>query len=146
MLSKKTLISILSVGLVLFPLIASAAAMPNLWPSGYWAPNGLVSCTGDYISAQLSGATPCTSLLDLIQTILNITAFMMSIAIFIVMPVLLVYGAVLIMMGGANPDMLSTGKKVLLGTVIGLAIILCSYLIISEIVSVFKISGLGGFS
>lgn len=146
--SKKIAVQIALIVLMILPTVAFAAtaAMPNIWPLGWWADKGIVSCTGNYISAQAGGDVPCTSLVQLIQTILNIIALMMSISIFIVMPVLFVWGAVLLMMGGANPEMLSKGKKILLGTVIGLAIILGAYLIISELVAVLKISGLGGFS
>ncbi len=129
-------------GLAVMPLAASAATAPNIWtnPPGFWGP--IVSCTGNY----LPGATnSCTSLNDLFQTIINVIYFVMSAAIFIIAPILFIVGAIMIMMGGANPGMLTRGRQTMVGTAIGLAIVLCSYLIVNTVISVFHITGIGGF-
>jgi hypothetical protein len=131
---------------VMLPLVASAAtySTPNLWPTGYWGQGGLVSCTGDYL-AQDNNAHPCTSLCDLINTFINIVYFLMTIAIFVIAPILLVVGGIMIMLAGANPGMLESGKKVLTGAVIGLIIVLCSYLIVATVVKVLGVTDVGGF-
>jgi hypothetical protein len=126
---------------VVFPLVASAYTTPNIWPTGFWGP--LVSCTGNYLSG--SGATSCTNLCDLINTFINIVYFAMSIAIFIIAPISFVVGGIMIMFAGANPGMLETGKKVLTGAVIGLVIVLCSYLIVATVLKVLGVTGIGGF-
>jgi hypothetical protein len=130
---------------VALPLMASAAwSTPNIWgvPPGYWGP--LVSCTGNYINA--GTLPPCTSLCDLIDTIINVIYFGMSIAIFIIAPICIVIGGIMILLGGANPGMLESGKKALTGAIIGLIIVLCSYLIVNTVLTVLNLTGVGGFS
>lgn len=147
MFSKKnaaTLLFILIVGSsVALPLVASAYTAPNLWgnPPGFWGP--LVSCTGNYLSG--SGATPCTNLCDLINTFVNIVYFLISIALFIIAPLSFAVGGIMIMFAGANPGMLESGKKVLTGAVIGVVIVLCSYLIVATVLKVLNITSVGGF-
>ena len=134
---------------VALPLVASAYTTPNLWPTGYWgqaqngSPAGLISCTGNYLSSNTG--PQCANLCDLINTFINIVYFLMSIAIFIITPIMFVWGGIMIMFAGANPGMLETGKKILTGTVIGLVIVLCSYLLISTILGVLGVTTIGGF-
>ena len=147
MFSKNTAAKILFIVIVgssvALPLVASAWTTPNLWgtPPGFWGP--LVSCTGNY--SYPGGMTPYTSLCDLIDTAINIIYFGLSLAIFIIGPVMIVVGAVMIMLAGANPSMLESGKKALTATVIGLLIVLCAYLIVNTTITVLNISGIGGF-
>jgi hypothetical protein len=156
MISKKTLAKITLVFIVgsslMLPIVVAAStggtySTPSLWPTGFWGP--LVSCTGNYIpNATNSDGSPvnaCQNLCDLIGTFINIIIFGMSIAIFIVMPISFLVGAIMIMVSGANPGLLQSGKKVLWGVVIGLAIVLCSYLIVNTFVTVLGITGIGGF-
>ncbi len=147
--AKILLIAILGSSIAL-PLVASAASgwsTPNLWgtPPGFWGP--LVSCTGNYLPTNSDGSTPnpCTSLCDLIDTAINIIYFGMTLAIFIIAPVMIVIGGIMIMLSGANPGMLESGKKTLTATVIGLFIVLCAYLIVNTTITVLNISGVGGF-
>ena len=130
---------------VALPLVASAYTTPNIWPTGYWGQGGLISCTGDYLSNAPAGTTPCSSLCDLINTFINIVYFLMSIAIFVITPIMFVWGGIMIMISGANPEMLGTGKKILTGAVIGLVIVLCSYLLISTVLKIFNVTAIGGF-
>jgi hypothetical protein len=150
MFSKNTAAKILFILIigssVALPLVASAYTTPNIWPTGYWGGStGLISCTGNYLSNAPAGTTPCTSLCDLINTFINIVYFLMSIAIFIITPIMFVWGGVMMMFSGANPGALETGKKILTGAVIGLAIVLCSYLLISTILKVLGVTAVGGF-
>ncbi len=132
---------------VVFPLVASAYTTPNIWgnPPGFWGP--LVSCTGNYLTGAgaTSGATPCTSLCDLINTFINLIYFAISIALFIIAPVAFLCGGVMIMIAGANPGMLESGKKVLTGVVVGILIVLCSYLLVATALNVLGITRVGGF-
>jgi hypothetical protein len=48
-------------------------------------------------------------------------------------------------MSGANPGMLEKAKKTLTSTLIGLLIVLCSYLLIYTFVKALNITGIGGF-
>lgn len=150
MISKKLLAKIVLIVIVgsslAIPLVSLAStgdaySAPALWPTGFWGP--LVSCTGNY----LAGATnSCTNLCDLIGTFINVVYFVMSVAIFIITPIMLVVGSIMVMISGANPEMLGRGKKVLTTTVIGLAIVLCSYLLVNTVITVLGISGVGGFN
>ncbi len=146
----KIFLAIILFAAPLMPLVAQAGATsvsaPNIWPAGWWAPNGIVSCTGMYYNGTTENPNACSSLIDLEQTIVNVIYLGMSIAIFIIAPVLFLVGAIMLIMGGANPEMLSKGRQTMIDTVIGLLIVLCSYLIITTVISVFHISGIGGFS
>ena len=146
----KIFLILIPVGMVLMPLAASAATVtsvmaPNIWgiPPGYWATNGVVSCTGNY----LTGATnSCSNLGDLLQTFINVIYLAMSIALFILAPILFLVGAIMLITAGASPDMITKGRQTMIGTVIGIVIVLCSYLIVSIIITVFNIKGMTGFS
>ncbi len=146
--AKMLLVVIVGSSMVL-PLVASAAAYttPNIWgtPPGYWGP--LVSCTGNYLSKNSDGTapTPCTSLCDLINTFINIVYFGMSIAIFIIAPIMVVAGGIMIMFAGANPGMLESGRKAITAAVVGLLIVLCAYLIVNTFITVLSVTGVGGF-
>jgi len=129
---------------------------PKLWPTGFWGP--IVWCTGDYLTNTggtqgnnqllVQGSQPpaCNNLCDLVGTFINIIYLAMSIAIFIAAPIMVATGGVMIMLSGANPGLLETGKKVLTGAVIGLAIVLCSYLIVNTVLWAFNITDVGGFN
>jgi hypothetical protein len=146
--AKMLMIVIVGSSMVL-PLVASAASYttPNIWgtPPGFWGP--LVSCTGNYLTKNSDGTTPtpCTSLCDLIDTFINIVYFGMSIAIFIIAPIMVVVGGVMILMAGANPGMLETGRKAITAAVVGLVIVLCAYLIVNTFITVLSVTGIGGF-
>jgi hypothetical protein len=157
-LAKTLLVFIIGTSIIL-PMVSFAASgtnatykTPSLWPTGFWGP--IVWCTGDYLTgaannqvAGSSGAVPaCTNLCDLVGTFINIIYLAMSIAIFIIAPILFVWGGVTIMFAGANPGSLETGKKILMGALIGLAIVLCSYLIVNTVLSVLNITAVGGFN
>lgn len=148
MFSKTTAAKIVLVAIVgssiALPLVASAAySTPNLWgnPPGFWGP--LVSCTGNYLSGDTG--SQCKSLCDLINTAVNIVYFLISVALFIIAPLSVAVGGIMIMLAGANPGMLESGKKVLTGAVIGVIIVLCAYLVIATILSVLNITAIGGF-
>jgi hypothetical protein len=70
----------------------------------------------------------------------------MSIALFILAPILFLVGAIMLITAGASPDMITKGRQTMIGTVIGIVIVLCSYLIVSIIITVFNIKGMTGFS
>lgn len=126
------------IALVAVPLFANAQ---NATGIPYWATGGLISCTGNYMNASPTGPygsgsnAPCRSLCDLIQTFVNIIFFLITICLFVLSPISFAVGGIMMMASGANPEMLSKGKSVLLSTVIGVAIVLCSYLVVSTFVN-----------
>ncbi len=140
-----SLIAILSL-----PHIVAAYTAPNIWPTGFWGP--LVSCSGNYIQgstnylpndAQHTGA--CQSVCDLIGTILNIIYFAITLCLFVLAPIMFAIGGVMLMVSGANPEMLSQGKRVLLGAVIGVVIVLVAYTFVVAFITFMGITGIGGF-
>jgi hypothetical protein len=139
-------IAILTLLLIIVPTVALAQSAPSLWPTGYWGP--LVSCQGNPVV--INGTTnqngnACKSLCDLIYTIINIIYFAISVCFFIVAPILFIIGGIMIMVAGANPEMLSKGKSVLKSTVIGVLIVLCSYLIVASFIAAFSGTALGNY-
>jgi len=129
---------------------------PSLWPSGYWGRNPpLISCTGLYGASGVTypnqqGATkPCTSLNDLVQTFINVIYLGITIAIFVISPISLAIGGIFIIVGGANPGLLSRGKEILKFTVIGIVIVLIAFLLVKTFIAVLGIKkgliqGFGG--
>ena len=138
------LVSLLA--LVALPMFASAYSPPSLWPTGYWGAGGLVSCTGNFYdtSGNLRTSGVCTSLCDVLDTFINIVYFLISICFFILAPIFFAVGGIMIMVSGASPEMLSRGKSVLLSTVVGVAIVLCSYMLVYTFISVFNVQSSSG--
>ena len=89
----------------------------------------------------------CENLCDLVAQIANVLYFMIGVVIWIIVPILVAIGGIMIMIGGANPEMVGRGKKTITGAVIGLVIILCAWLIVFTFVSAFGNLGkyVGGF-
>lgn len=104
---------------LVLPLVVSAAG-PSIWPTGYWGP--ILTCRG----------TEC-NFCEMIKTFQNLTYVFLSIGIFAVAPVLIVYGGIRIMTAGASPEGLSAGKRILTGTVVGIALALGAFLIVQTI-------------
>jgi hypothetical protein len=158
---KKTAAKILLIFLVgtsaIIPLVASASVSnsyktPSLWPTGFWGP--IVWCTGNYLTPPADQVTlgggkapdTCNNLCDLIGTFINVIYLGMSIAIFIIAPIGVAWGGIMIMVSGANPGTLESGKKILLGTVIGIALVLGSYLIVNTVLAVLNVTSVGNFN
>lgn len=120
--------------LVSVPIFASASKMPDIFPQGYWADKGLLYCS--------SGG--CT-FDDLIQTVLNVVSFGITLALFVAAPILFGWGGIMILISGASPDKQSEGKKIITGTVIGILIVLTAYLMIKTLVGLLGITNIGGF-
>ena len=138
------------------PVVASAAtavSAPNIWgiPPGYWAPGGIISCTGNYPIGSMtvnntSGKPNCQDLNDLLQTFVNVIYFIMSAALFIIAPIIFVAGGLMMIMSAGNPEKIGHANKMMIGAVVGVVIVLSSYLIVNTVISVFNITGISGFS
>ena len=143
----KKLFYIFALAVVLLPSLAFAYTAPSIWPTGFWGP--LISCTGDYAGVgPSSGVSPCTSLCDLINTIENVIYFGLSIAVFIITPILIAWGGAMYMFSRGKPEGISSAKKILTGALIGLLIALCAWLIVNTVITAFLGSNtyIGGFS
>jgi len=79
----------------------------------------------------------CTSLCDLLHTMQHLIYFGITLALFVFTPIFVAYGGILMLIAGANESLWSQGKKVLTGTVIGIALSLGSFLIVNTFLIVF---------
>ncbi len=121
------------------PFVASAHPV-NILQGGFWGP--IVSCgppTG--VPGAPSGPSPCVNLCDLMHTFLHLVYFFMSLTLYALAPVLFAWGGILIMIAGADPNKLSGGKKLLLGTLVGVLITLAAFLIIKTFVTALGVEG-----
>jgi len=142
-MQKGILILILS--LLILPSFAFAFTTPNVWdPSILKGP--LVTCTGNGGASPNGGNTQaCQSLCDLIYTFINVIYFAIALVLWILAPIFFGVSGIMFLLSGASPELRSTAKKSLTGTVWGIIIVLCSWLIVNTIVTFFGITGIGGF-
>ena len=142
-MSKKLLIvSCLSLIACFLPYISFAVQMESIWPTGYWGgPNGLVGCSG--INCNVG---PTGGFCGIVQVVLNVISFGISIAFFILMPIFLVWGGMVILTSQGNPGKLGEGKKILTGAVVGALLTLGGYLIVNTFVTFLGIKFIGGFT
>ena len=139
-MTKKKIFYLVALVAITLPSFASAA-VPNVWPTGFWGP--LLSCSGNYTNGSLP---PCTSLCDLISTIENIIYFGISVVVFIIAPVLFAWGGIMYMVSRGSPDGISKAKGVLTKTLLGVVITLGAWLIVNTFVGALGLSGsVGGF-
>ncbi len=94
------------------------------------APNGSGAASGAVSSV-------CNNLCDLVAQIANIIYYMIGVVIWIVTPILVAVGGIMIMLGGANPEMVGRGKKTITGAVWGIVIVLLAWLIVFVFVHAF---------
>lgn len=135
---RTIVIAALLLGVIAFAPSVSHAHNPNIWPTGYWGP--LLSCTGD----GGGGLPECKNLCDLAHTIQHFIYFGISIAFFAFAPVFLAWGGIMIIFAGASPGRVETGKKIIWGTVIGIAITLGAFLILDWFLLAVTGSSLSG--
>lgn len=125
---KKTIL-VMAVVFVAFsyavPAFAYGPDAATLFTGGFWGP--ILSCTGNYIS----GDKPCTSICDILNTLKNIIYLAMSVAIYIITPIMVGWGGVMLLISGGSPEKVASGRKIVTGTVVGVAIMLGAYLIIA---------------
>jgi hypothetical protein len=117
--------------LVMFALPAQASILSF--------PSSIVTCTGD----GGGGLPQCTSFCDILATVYNIIQFGIALTLDFFAPVFLVLGGVMIMFAGGSPKTMSTGKSMILGAVIGIAIVLGAYLIVNTFLSIIGANTLG---
>jgi hypothetical protein len=144
------ILALISFGLAA-PFFASAQTLPDTESTplpNVWDPmqlgDQLLVCTGSPAGSVY--VRPCQDLCDLIYQVVWIIYLAIVWVIWVIAPMSFVAGGIMYMLAGANPGMESTAKSVLKGAVIGVAIVLCSYIIINTVVVFFHITGVGGFS
>jgi hypothetical protein len=116
-MKKTIIIGVLSV--ILFVTLSQTVLAVSWWP--------LVPC-GTSVNP-----TPCNRC-DLLKLLKNIIDFVLMGLMPPVAAILFVWGGFLILMGGANPGLISQGKTIFWNTAIGVAIVSSSWLITNTII------------
>jgi len=146
---KRTTLSIIAAALLLVPYVASACTVPDVWKPSTILNTSLVSCTGNIYTVTGAPGTlntnACSNLCDLVCTTTRVIYFGIAFVIWIILPIMIIVGGIMYMMGGANPGMLETAKKTLWGAVIGAIIVLCAYILVAVFIKFVNISKIGGF-
>jgi hypothetical protein len=144
---KKSLFIFLAITIVfgnLLPFVANAQnnqTVPKLFPDGYWGTNPpLLPCKG-------AEGEMCKDVCELVALTRNVIYIMMSFVVFILSPILFLWGGILILIAGANPSLLEQGKKVLTGTLIGILIAIAAFLIVKTFINFLGVKAgyIGGF-
>lgn len=99
---------------LLVPALASAqVSLP------YWGP--IVTC----------GKGGCASLCDLFATAQRFIYLLMTLTLFVIGPILIVAGGIMIMISGGTPERFGTGRKMITGAIVGILISLGAFVIIN---------------
>lgn len=98
----------------------------------YWggAGNPILSCTGNPLDPN-DNRQPCTSVCDIFHTLQHVIYFGISLVLFVLAPIMFLAGGIMVVLGGANASIISKGRSILWGTVIGVAVALGSFLIVA---------------
>ncbi len=119
------MLALATIGASLFAPVVAFAQDPSLWPTGYWGP--ILTCHG-------TGCDFC----HMLRTFQNLAYVLLSIGIFAIAPVMIIWGGFRIMTAGASPEGVSAGKRILTATVIGIAIGLGAFLIVNTVVNILN--------
>ena len=117
----KVLIALFWFGILTLPISVLAHNI-EFWPTGYWGPVYEGVCGDGGI---------CTSLCDLIHLAQHVVYWMLSFLVFVVVPIMVVWGGIRVLTAAGSPDKISTGKRIVLGAIVGAMIGLGAFLIIS---------------
>ena len=102
----------------MLPLAVSADV--SLFPTGYWGP--LVSCTG----------IDCDTC-HIFSTAQRVIYFMMTLTIFVIGPIMITAGGIMMLVSAGNAERFSSGRKMATGAVIGILIGLGAFLIVNTL-------------
>jgi hypothetical protein len=129
------LISLAALLILLAPGQNVAHADSQVWPTGYWGP--LLSCTGNYNNVVPVGSDgvskTCTSFCDLLYTGRNVVDFAITLVVFVGAPVMITFGGIMLLIAGSggSDEKRQLAKDIIVSAVIGVAITLAAYLILS---------------
>jgi len=107
--------------------------------SGFYMGNGTTGGTpaGTYGSYSFGAIPPCQNLCDLVAQIIQVLYYFIAAGIWIFVPVLFAWGGIKMMLARGNPTKASEARKVLTGTLWGVIIMLCAWLIVSTFIHFF---------
>ena len=114
---KKYIFLVLIISFVVFPFLVKASIL-----------NGpLVQC------GTKANPNPCT-LCDIFKLVKTIIDFI-SYGLFILAPIFIVYGGIMILLAGAKPSNVDTGKSIIKNAIIGVIIALLAWTVINVILN-----------
>lgn len=147
MKNKFTIILVLILALVAMPYFVFANH--NNINSNVFVPTilggPLIVCTGypsggtanNLTEAAGNSFPTCNNLCDLVAQIANVIYFAIAVVIWVITPILIAVGGIMIMLAGASPEMIGRGKKTITGAVWGVVIVLLAWLLVFTFVSAF---------
>ena len=131
-----------------FGFAAHSAPDENVWNPNILA-GPLVVCGAPVLFSNAT-TTPnpngCQNLCDFLAEAVQVIYYIMAVGIWIIIPITFAYGAIILMISQGEPAKISEARKILVGTLIGVAIMLCAYLVVSAFVGILGLQGVGGFS
>jgi hypothetical protein len=146
----------LSLIAILIPIFAPGAAMAataalksNVFnPSILTGP--LTLCVGSpAVNTGGNNLPTCQNLCDFLVQVAQVIYFAIGVVIWIIVPILVAIGGLMILLAGASPELVSRGKKTITGAIWGMVIVLCAWLIVFTFVNAFGglsryVGGFGG--
>ena len=138
--NRKTILLILLILNSYFLLSTFAWAHTD---GGFWKPGDSIVPCGNIKDASGEVINPCTQC-ELLHLTRHIIDFLMIAATPILATFFFVIAGVFLMVGGANPGMLSTGKRIFKDTFIGLVIVMMAWLITNTIIRTLADPGVVG--
>lgn len=118
----------------------------------YWGGAGcpIVPCAGFYkvsddpvidFTPLGGGIESCVNLCQLLTFVQRIIYFGMSLAVFVLAPIFISWGGVMIMIARGTPSGLERGKKILFSAIIGLLLALGAFLIVNTFFWALSLAG-----
>lgn len=121
-------LSALVLGIGFVPATSFAAdPAPSIFPTGFWGP--IVTCRGVECTPDNDLASGWCKAFDTLKRALYVV---LSIILFIVLPLTIMYGGMLIMTAGANAENVGAGRSAITGALVGIAIALTAFLIVNQ--------------
>jgi Type IV secretion system pilin len=162
-MKSRWLLSVFAI-LAIVPALTFAAHIPvrqDVWDVSILA-GPITVCTGSYLgsggtpsqtitttggnSVTFPATVPCQNLCDLFAQIIAFLYYFMAVGIWIIIPIMFLWSGVKLMISRGDPAKTSEARKMVTGAVIGVAIMLCAYLIVSAFIGFLKIPNVvGGF-
>lgn len=124
--------------IVTFAPLEANAQCPRFGPDGLACP--ILSCSGFSAEfASMRGGLPaCTNLCQFVELVQRATYFGINLAVFVLAPIFITWGAIMIILGGrtleetgAGKVSVARGKKIVMSAVVGLLLAMGAFLIVN---------------
>ena len=118
--------------LVALLVILSVPAISHAQFAPYFG--SIVTCTGNYSGG--SSLPPCASICDVLAEIDNLVKLTYTFAIYIIAPLMFIYGGGMIMLSHGNTHWGEDGRKIMPGTAVAVGLVLGSYVIVTTLLGI----------